>query len=69
MHTKEEKEVIDRVFYLYQFFTIFSLISSTFSFGMKKCRMLSNVVPLVGQILRGSIAVVLRHHMYVVDAL
>jgi len=36
---------------------------------MKKCRMLSNVVPLVGKILRGSIAVVLRHHMYVVDAL
>ena len=27
------------------------------------------VVPLVGKILRGSIAVVLRHHMYVVDAL
>jgi predicted nucleic acid-binding protein len=51
------------------FFAIFSLISSTFSFGMKKCRMLSNVVPLVGQILRGSIAVVLRHQKYVVDAL
>ncbi len=27
------------------------------------------VVPLGGKILRGSIAVVLRHHMYVVDAL
>jgi predicted nucleic acid-binding protein len=27
------------------------------------------MVPLVGKILRGSIAVVLRHHMYVVDAL
>jgi predicted nucleic acid-binding protein len=31
--------------------------------------MLLNVVPLVGKILRWSIAVVLRHHMYVVDAL
>jgi hypothetical protein len=28
--------------HLYQFFTIFSLIFSTFSFGIKKCRMLSN---------------------------
>lgn len=27
------------------------------------------MVPLGGKILRGSIAVVLRHHMYVVDAL
>ena len=27
------------------------------------------MVPLVGKIMRGSIAVVLRHHIYVVDAL
>jgi len=36
---------------------------------MKKCRMPLNMVPLVGKILRGSIAVVLRHHIYVVDAM
>jgi len=38
----KKKSLTEFFVHLYQFFTIFSLIFSTFSFGIKKCRMLSN---------------------------
>jgi len=40
--TKRKKRSLKPLVSLYQFFTIFSLISSIFSFGMKKLRALSN---------------------------
>jgi hypothetical protein len=39
----EKKRLLKPPVHLYQFFTIFFLISSTFSFGMKKLRVLLNL--------------------------